>query len=154
VEMSKALAQDGLQAQLAALQTARAKFEVAGKDIAALVADLKAQLAKMPEPTTPAEKTARTKLEQTKLRAELAAAVNLIDIARATVPEDHPDNAELSKRAKLIGLAIEPLQKVAANDESFSETWQAKAWLALCEFENGNPPKARERLVPIISSTN
>jgi hypothetical protein len=152
VEMSKAMAQEGVAAQLPGLEIARQKFEAAGKELQVVYDELNAQLTKLPEPKTPVEKAAYSKLEQTKLRAELSLALNLFNLAQ-TIPSNSPKNEELVKRGKQVQTAVTALQKVASQSEAYSEVWQAQAWLGRCEHELGKPGAARERYIPIITST-
>jgi len=73
-QLSRALLQDTTEARVAEGLRARALFEEAGKQLQASLSELEGQLAKAPEPKTPAETAARKKLETDKQRAELSVA--------------------------------------------------------------------------------
>ena len=149
-EISRAMARDGIEAQSAGLLEARTKFEAAAGELKSINDELEAKLAPLADPKTPAERTLRAKLAKTHLRAELSVALNLFDVGQ-TYHRDGND-AVLRERAGKMGAAVKALDKVAANEDTYSEVWQARAWLGRCKQELGEPKKAREQFIPIIAA--
>ena len=78
------------------------------------------------DPKTPAEKATRFELQKSKLRADLAVALNLFDIAQSYKRDDR-SSAVLQERGRKVNAAIAALTKVQSNDDSNREVWQARA---------------------------
>ncbi len=150
-QMSQAMAREGVAAQSAGLEEARKKFEAAAVELKAINTELEARLAPLQDPKTPVERATRAKLEKTRIRAEFSVALNLFDIAQ-TYHGKHSKAEVLIERGNRMETAKKALQKVAGNDDSISEVWQARAWLGRCEHELGKPKTAREQFAPIIES--
>ncbi len=153
-QMSRAMALEGVPAQSTGLLEARTKFEAAAVELKAITEELDGKFAALGDPKTPAERTARAALEKTRLRAELSVALNQFDIAQ-TYHRESSKTDVLIERGSKVTKAAKDLQKVASREDTYSEAWQARAWLGRCEHELGNPPKTvRERFIPIIDSRN
>jgi hypothetical protein len=148
-QLSKALLQDSLDAKIAEGLKARELLVGAGEQLKQAAAEVEAQLAKAPD-TTPAEKAAKKKLETDHQRAELSTALNLFDQAQTYFGDT--DTAVLKERGGKIEEARKVLERIASGDANSPIVWQARAWVARCYIETGEPGKARTRLAEIIGA--
>ncbi len=130
---------------------ARALLEDAGAQIKAAGKDLEAQIAKLGETKTPAEKSLKAKLENDKLQAELNVGLNLFDQAQ-TFPLNAKSLDLREKRGDMIEKAKAEFQKVMAKDENGSIGWVARAWYGRCYQENGDNPHARAEYAKIMDA--
>jgi tetratricopeptide (TPR) repeat protein len=146
-QLSRALSQGSAREQDAEALKARAYFVEANAELKKAAAALDAQLAQLPEPTTPAEKAERKRLQDQRLRAELDLGLNLFDQALTYTAEDKTEVA--LARGKKVEEAERALEKVAGGDEGNPVTWQARAWVARCIHQLGKAKEARKRFTDI-----
>ena len=142
-QLSKALAQDSLQARVSEALTARRMLADAGAQLDKAYADLEAQLQKIPA----TDKGRRKQLEADLLQAELTRAINLFDQSQTYL--NTASDKELVAQIDANDRAADALQKIVDKD-SGTISWQATAWLARCQLL-GNPVKARESLTKLLS---
>jgi hypothetical protein len=147
-QLSRALLQDGA-GRKAEFRRARAQLEKAGELTAAARAAMDADLARLAEPRSDADKARKKRLEEDRRRAELGRAVNLIDQAQTY---DESKLGEKQARARKVQEAVQLLEPVAAGDTSEPFTWQARAWVGRCYFELGDPKKARTKLTEAVNA--
>jgi outer membrane protein assembly factor BamD (BamD/ComL family) len=149
-QLSRALARDNLEARIAEGDKARKQFVDASALLKNAADQIEAQLAKIPDPGSDADKAQRKKLENDRLQARLAVALNALDQGETYF--DLGKLQVLEVRGKKIQEAVKLLEKLAAQDENNPACWEASAWLGWCLFENGDPPKARAKLSEVINS--
>jgi hypothetical protein len=149
-QFSRALLQGAAQAQDAEALKARTYFVDANAELKKAAAALDAQLAKAPEPKTPAEKAEKKRLEDQRLRAELDLALNLFDQAMTYTAEDKTEVA--LARAGKVQEAQRALEKIAGGDATNPVTWEARAWAGRCDQQLGKPKEARKRFTEIQSA--
>ena len=83
---------------------------------------------------------------------ELAKGLNLFDQAQTFL--NTGSDKELLERGKKVQEAQKVLEKVAGGEVSDPFTWQARAWVARCIQELGEPKKARDRYLEITDTTS
>ena len=83
---------------------------------------------------------------------ELARGLNLFDQAQTFL--NTGSDKELLERGKKVQEAQKVLEKVADGAVTDPFTWQARAWVARCIQELGEPKKARDRYLEITDSTS
>lgn len=83
---------------------------------------------------------------------ELARGLNLFDQAQTFL--NTGSDKELLERGKKVQEAQKVLEKVADGAVSDPFTWQARAWVARCIQELGEPKKARDRYLEITDTTS
>jgi hypothetical protein len=142
-QLSKALLAEA-DSRVAEGLKARTLFVEAGKQLQQVAALLDEQIKNAKDPK-PEEKK---KLEDDRLRAELSVGLNLFDQAQTFLNEGN--TGELKARGVKIEEARKVLEKVAGQDATNPICWQAKAWLARCHHELGEPKKARQRFAEIL----
>jgi hypothetical protein len=144
--LSRALMQDDPAARLADALPARQKFIEAGAQLKAVADMLDQQLQKLADAKTPQAQADRKAVEQARFQAQMDFGLNLVDQAETYVDEKR--NEVLLERSKVIAQAQPVLDRVAKEAEaSFPViTWQARAWAAYCDFQNGDGKKALRRL--------
>ncbi len=151
-QLSRALTEeDGAVREKGALE-ARQTFLQAKDQMQAAADQLGRDLQKYADPKTPQEKDAKRALQQAHLQAQLDLGVNLIDQADTYVNEGNADVA--LARSKVINQAQAALNAVAKDAELTNPIqWQARAWLAYCDVQNGDPGKAMRNLDAVIDRT-
>jgi hypothetical protein len=83
---------------------------------------------------------------------ELARGLNLFDQAQTYL--NTGSDKELLERGKKLQEANKVLEKVAEGSANDKITWQARAWVARCIQELGEPKKARDKYLEITDVTN
>jgi hypothetical protein len=83
---------------------------------------------------------------------ELARGLNLFDQAQTFL--NTGSDKELLERGKKVQEAQKVLEKVADGAVTDPFTWQARAWVARCIQELGEPKKARDRYLEITDNTS
>ena len=103
---------------------------------------------------TPAEIAESKSLADKIAVGEMDLALSFYDEAKSVV--DTGKDKDRVLRGNIITEAIKAMEKLADRGESDSQTWKAKAWIALFLMENGEPKKARPKLIEIltVSPTN
>jgi hypothetical protein len=149
-QLSQALSRDALEARIAEGDKARKQFVDASVLLKNAADEIDALLAKVPDPTTEADKANRRKLEIDRLQARLAVALNALDQAQTYF--DLAKLQVLEVRGKKVQESASQLDKLAGEDTNNTVTWQASAWLGWCLYENGEVPKARAKLTEVINS--
>ena len=130
---------------------ARALLEDAGAQTREAAKDLGAQLAKLGDAKTPAEKTLTKKLENDALQAELNVGLNLFDQAQ-TFPLNAKSLDLRKYRGDKIGEAKVVFQKVMAKDENNPISWVARAWYGRCYQEETDNAHARSEYGKILEA--
>ncbi len=130
---------------------ARALLEDAGAQIKAAAKDLDAQIAKLGEAKTPAEKNLKKNLENEALQAQLNVGLNLFDQAQ-TFPRDAKSTDLRKLRGDVIEKAQAVFQKVMAKDENNPIGWVARAWNGRCYQELADPAHARSEYEKIMDA--
>jgi hypothetical protein len=150
-QLSRALREQDLPAKISAAERARPALVDAGKQLEAIVPLLDKQAAEFPEPQTAEQKAAKKELEDARLQARLDVALNLFDQAQTYV--DTGKDEVLKERSKIIGQAIDKLQKGLGADEKNPLSWVAQAWLGRLLDESGDPPAARKKFAEVLDET-
>lgn len=151
-QLAKAQLQDSPDAKVAEGLKARKMLEEAGQQLEASLGALREQLKNFPEPTTPADKARRARLEDDVAKAELAVALNPFDQAQTYFMIGKDETRIGIERAKVVEKSREALQKIAGKDQSKSVSWQAEAWLGRCYQETGEPKKARAKYSLLVEN--
>jgi hypothetical protein len=151
-QLSRALTEEDAAARERGALEARQTFLLANTQLQAAADQLARDVQKYPDPKTPQETAAKRALLQAHLQARLDLGVNLIDQAETYVNEG---NAEVAlARSKVINQAQTALNAVVKDAELNNPIgWQARAWVAYCAVQNGDPGKALRDLDGIISRT-
>jgi hypothetical protein len=150
-QLSRALLQETPDARDAEGARARELLVKAGIQLQQAAAELDRQVAAASD-TTPEEKAARKRLEDERLRAELAIGLNLFDQGQ-TYSATAAKEAALLERGKRMQAANRALEKLATQDPNNPVCWVARAWAARCLQEIGDPPdKVRARLAEILEA--
>jgi hypothetical protein len=149
-QLSRALAQDALEAKIAEGLKARQTFADASVLLNKAASEIDAELAKVSQPKNDAEQARQTKLATDRLQAQLAIAMNFIDQAQTYL--DEAKTEVMVERGKKVQEATKRLEKLASEDANNPISWQATAWLGWCMNLNGNPQKARAKLFEVINS--
>jgi hypothetical protein len=151
-QLSTALTQEDAAAREKGALEARATFLLASTQLQAAADQLTRDVAKYPDPKTPQETNAKRALQQAQLQAQLDIGVNYIDQAETYVNEG---NAEVAlARSKVVIQAQAALATVVKDAELNSPVgWQARAWVAYCDLQNGDPGKAMRKLDDVIGRT-
>jgi hypothetical protein len=150
-QLSRALREQDPATRIAEAERARPLLQDAGKQLEAVVPLLDKQAADYPEPQTPAQKAEKKDLEDARLQARLDVALNLFDLAQTYVDTDKDE--VLKERSKIIGQAIDKLQKGFDADEKNPLYWVGRAWLGRFLDESGDPPQARKRFAEVLDQT-
>jgi hypothetical protein len=130
---------------------ARALLEDGGAQTKAAAKDLDAQIAKLGDAKTPADKTLKKKLENEALKAELNVGLNLFDQAQ-TFPLNAKSLDLRKARGDMIEKAKAAFQKVMANGENDPLAWVAMAWYGRCYQEETDNPRARSEYAKIMDA--
>jgi hypothetical protein len=149
-QLSRALLQeDGAGRQKDAL-AARDTFQQATKQLKDAADLLDKQLEKYADPKTAQEKADKKALEQARFQAQMDLGLNFIDQAQTYFDTGKVEQG--LERAKVINQAQPLLEKVAKEAEASQPAvaFQARAWSAYCDNQNGDPKKALRRLDDII----
>jgi hypothetical protein len=149
-QLSRALLQDSLEARIAEGNKARQTFLAAAVLLKKAADDIDALLAKVADGKTDAEQARAKKLENDRLQARLAVALNLIDQAQTYFDEGNVP--VMIERGKKVEEAARLLEKLSGQDATNPICWEASAWLGRCLLLNGAPPKARAKLGEVINS--
>ncbi len=151
-QLSRALtAEDATGREKGALE-ARQTFVLANSQLQAAADQLSKDIAKYTDPKTPQDKEARRVLQQAHLQARLDVGVNFIDQAETYVNEQNQEVA--LARAKVINQAQTALNGVVKDAEQNNPIgWQARAWAAYCDVQNGDPGGAMRKLDDVIGRT-
>jgi tetratricopeptide (TPR) repeat protein len=149
-QLSRAWLQDTPNGRIAEMLKARTLLEDAGKLIRGAAGVLDGQLEKVKGASTDADKKLKAKLEDARLRAEVSAAVNLIDQAQTF---DESQLNEQKARAAKVQEAVKLLEKLGGGDNASPVTWTARAWLGRCTYELGEPKKARAKYNEVNEAT-
>lgn len=144
-QLSRALMQDSLEGKVAEGHKARQQFVDAAALLKTASDEIDALLAK----STGKSQAQMRKLQNDHLQAQLAIALNSLDQARTYLDESKDE--VLIERGKKVQEAIRLLKSLAAEDATNPICGQANAWLGLCLYENGDPPKARSKLNDVIN---
>jgi hypothetical protein len=150
-QLGRARAEDTLEARAAEGVKARQQFVDAAVLLHKAADEIDALIAKVGEPKTETERAKLSKLENDRLQAQLAVALNAIDQALTYL--DESKDKLLVERGKKVQEALRILKKLAGGDATNPISWQAAAWLGNCLDLNGEPPKARAKLLEVVSST-
>jgi hypothetical protein len=144
-QLSRALMQEDVATRQKDALPARQTFLQANAQLKT-VADL---LDKQVEAAT--DPKIKRALEQARYQARMDLGLNYIDQATTYVEESKQEVA--LERAKVIAQAQPILEKVAKEAEQDYPTvaWQARAWAAYCDHQNGDPKKALRKLDEIIA---
>ncbi len=146
-QLSRALA-DPAAARIVtpALREARHTFEAAGEEIKQVVNDIGRKLVplKNQQPTTPAEKAVKSRLEQNALKGTYDQGLNSYYQA-LTYPRFAQDSSVIIDRGERIDQAIEHFNALARADVHDPIYWTAKAWGARCLADRGKPKDARQK---------
>ncbi len=150
-QLSRALMQEELPAREKDALAARDTFQKANAQLQAAADQIARDVDKYPEPKTEQEKKAKLRLQEAHLQAQLDIGLNLIDQAQTYLSKD--DAVRLA-RLKVIGQAQPILARVDKDASANSLIgWQARAWVAYCDNENGDTPRAMKRLDEVIGRT-
>lgn len=149
-QLSQAYSRDALEARVAEGDKARKIFVDASGLLKNAASEIDALLDKLPDPTTEADKANRKKLENDRLQARLAVALNALDQAETYFDLGKLQVLEL--HAKKVQEAVAPLEKLVGEDSNNSVSWQASAWLGWALYQNGDAPRARAKLNEVINS--
>jgi len=136
-QLTRANRQEDAAQQQKGKDQARTLFEEAAKRLEAAGTQLQQSLAKYENPTTPEDRAVAKELSQAALQAQLEQGVNLFLISQTY-------KANLDKN-KAVDRAMKVLQKLADGDSKNPMTWVGRAWLARCEAETQDYPKATEK---------
>lgn len=147
--LSKALSQDSLESQRVEGAKARIALEAAEKRLRTVAKEMSNQLDKLGPPKTEKERSARLRMEEGLLQAQLSVGQNLFDQAMTFSREDQ---ANFKERGKRVNLARTDLEKLAGGSETAPPTWIARAWVGRCIHENGDPKNARVKLKEVIDA--
>ncbi len=98
---------------------------------------------------TPAEIAESKSLSDKIAIGEMDLALSFYDEAKSVV--DTGKDKDRVLRGNIISEAIKAMEKLTDRGESDSQTWKAKAWIALFLMENGEPKKARPKLIEILT---
>lgn len=98
---------------------------------------------------TPAEVAEAKALADKISSGEMDLALTFYDEAKSIV--DTGKDKDRVLRGNVITEAIKEMGKLSERGESDPQTWKAKAWVALYLMENGEPKKARPKLIEILS---
>jgi hypothetical protein len=151
-QLSRALMEEDVAAREKGALDARQTFVQANTQLQAAADQLSKEVAKYADPKTPQEKEAKRVLQQAHYQAQLDIGVNFIDQAETYVNEQNNDVA--LARAKVINQAQAALTLVAKDAELNNPIgWQARAWAAYCDVQNGDPGTAMRRLDDVIGRT-
>lgn len=103
---------------------------------------------------SPAELAESKSLTEKISSGEMDVALTFYDEAKSII--DTGKDKDRLARANVITEAIKEMEKLANRPETDPQTWKAKAWIALYLMENGEPKKARPKLIEIltVSPTN
>jgi hypothetical protein len=151
-QLSRALTEEDPAAREKGALEARQTFLQANAQLQAAADKLAGDVAKLGEPKTPQETAAKRALQQAQLQARLDIGTNFIDQAETYVNEG---NAEVAlARSKVINQAQAALGAVVKDAEQNNPIgWQARAWVAYCAVQNGDPVKALRGLDAVINAT-
>ncbi len=149
-QLSRALSEDAPEARVAEGLKARERFVEAAGLLKKAADDTDAQIAALGEPKNQAERARRKQLDAYRLQARLAVALNLFDQAETYL--DQEKEKVLVQHGKKVEEAARLLEALAGEDATSSVSWQARAWLGRCLFENGDPNKARAKLAEVINA--
>jgi hypothetical protein len=148
-QLSQALKRDPGEARKAESEKARAQFKAAGQRLAQAAAQIDAQLAKLNNPQTPAEKDAKRDLTRARLQAELEIGLNLMDEMQT-----YDEITDAVARGDVAKKAGEVFEKLGTRDDTSPICWQARAWRARCFQEIDDPKKALALYGKIIDEAN
>ena len=98
---------------------------------------------------TPAELAESKSLAEKISLGEMDLALSFYDEAKSVI--DTGKDKDRVLRGNIINEAIKAMEKLADRGETDAQTWIAKAWYALFLMENGEPKKARPKLIEILS---
>ena len=103
---------------------------------------------------TPAELAEAKSLAEKISLGEMDVALSFYDEAKSII--DTGKDKDRVLRGNIITEAIKAMEKLADRGDSDPQSWKAKAWIALYLMENGEPKKARPKLIEIltVSPTN
>jgi hypothetical protein len=139
-QFSQAVRQGSAAARAREAQKARTIFAAAGKQLAAAVKSLEAQLAKYQGATKDEDKEVRDSLERDRLQAEFDLGISLLLQAQTYVLDDTDTNRE--KRGQLAEEAEKVIGAVALRDDKDPLGYKARAWLIPCALATDQPDKA------------
>ena len=98
---------------------------------------------------TPAELAESKSLTDKISIGEMDFALSFYDEAKSVI--DTGKDKDRVLRGNIITEAIKAMEKLADRGDSDPQSWKAKAWIALYLMENGEPKKARPKLIEILS---
>lgn len=98
---------------------------------------------------TPSEIAESKSLTDKIAMGEMDVALTFYDEAKSII--DTGKDKDRLARANLITEAIKEMNKLADRPETDPQAWKAKAWVALYLMENGEPKKARPKLIEILT---
>ena len=153
-QLGSALRQENPATAQSLAVAARQRLIEANKQLQTVADLLDKQLAnpRYTDPPTSQLRNEKNTLEQTRLQAQLDLGINYLDQALTFLDEGRI--VELQQRADIIKKAIPLLGKVANRDPPISLSWQARAWLGHCYYQNGDPTRARTELAEVIKQTD
>jgi hypothetical protein len=149
--LSRALMDDDAAARQRDALPARQKFVEASAQLKAVADMLDKRLEGLGEPQTQQAIAEKKIVEQARLQAQMDQGLNLIDQAQTYV--DEKKNEALLERSKVINQAQPILDRVGKEAEQTHPViaWQARAWAAYCDYQNGDGKKALRRLDEVIA---
>ena len=153
-QLGSALRQENPATAQSLAVAARQRLIEANKQLQTVADLLDKQLAnpRYTDPPTSQLRNEKNTLEQTRLQAQLDLGINYLDQALTFLDEGRI--VELQQRADIIKKAIPLLGKVANRDPPISLSWQARAWLGHCYYQNGDPTRVRTELAEVIKQTD
>ena len=148
-QLSRALAQEAPETRAAEGRKARGILVRAGEEVARATKVLDAQIAALKDARDPARQAALRKLRNDRREADLALGLNLFDQGQTFSATASSDTVLKERNAK-IAEAAKAFARLADADDDSPVTWQAQAWLGRCQFELGEPNKARQRFDALL----
>jgi len=98
---------------------------------------------------SPAELAESKSLSDKISTGEMDVALSFYDEAKSII--DTGKDKDRVARGNVIIEAIKEMEKLSNRPETDPQTWKAKAWIALYLMENGEPRKARPKLIEILT---
>ncbi len=140
---------EGDSQETAERKKARELLGQAGKELVGVQKKLAEKLMALPEPTTPAEKAQKARLEQTELQARFNIAMNYFNQAQSYARLG--DRKLLLERGDRVAECVKALEEFVGLPPTNPIKWNALAWLGRCLHEQGELVKARQRFAEVLS---